>query len=320
MDAFDVSTTIQDVLGRFKHNADQKTYVITGPSVNSIGAEVARSLALCSPKRLILVGRAQKRIQPVVDEIKTLNPSVSVYFIQMDFLDLETVRSGTFAIKEITGEIHGLINCAGIMAPREYRESKYGVESQFAANHVGHFLLTNLLIAELGRGGGVVANVSSNAYVLAEVNLDDPNFQHGETYNGWLAYGQSKTANILFTVALANRANKLGIVAFAVDPGIILETSLQENSAITQEYFMSGFEIATQRNGGIPPPQHPPVSINQGTAVLLWSVLDPALRKSSGSWLQECQIRSARDYATNADYAEKLWNLSETLVGQKFEI
>lgn len=82
-------------------------------------------------------------------------------------------------IKGVTKEIHGLVNNAGVMAPRDYLVSKHGIESQFAVNHVGHFLLTNLLIQEglVGGQGTTIVNVSSLGYQLAEANLEDPNFQ-----------------------------------------------------------------------------------------------------------------------------------------------
>ncbi|KAF2093343.1 putative short-chain dehydrogenase [Rhizodiscina lignyota] len=318
--ARDINTTIQDVMSHFKGNAEDKTYVITGPSVKSLGAGVARGLAIGNPKRLILIGRSKERIQPVIDEINKLNPAVSTYFIAVNLLDLSTVRKGAEDIKNITPEVHGLVNCAGIMAPSKYEKSADGIESQFASNHVAHFLLTNLLIAELAKGNGVVVNVSSTGYELGEVDFEDPNFQNGETYDSWAGYGQSKTANILFTVALAKRASKLDVVAFAVDPGLVVETALQANSGVTQDHFMKGYELQVKRSGGIPPPMPPVVSLEQGVAVIVWPLLDPDLRKSSGSWIQECRISSAKPYATDADDAEKLWRLSEKLVGRGFNL
>jgi NAD(P)-dependent dehydrogenase (short-subunit alcohol dehydrogenase family) len=156
--------------------------VITGPSQGGLGAEVARGLAHGNPKCLILTGRSQNKIQPVIDEIKKINPSIDAQFVGADLLDNSTVRRAAADIRKITNEIHGLINNAGIMAPKDFSKSKDGIESQFAANHIGHFLLTNLLVSELEKGKGVVTNVSSRGYQLNGVFFDDPNFS---VCNSW---------------------------------------------------------------------------------------------------------------------------------------
>ena len=193
--------------------------MITGPSVQSLGAGAALGLASGSPKRLILIGRSLTKIQPVIDEVKSLSPETEAIFIQVDLLDLSSVRKGAEEIKSITDEVHGLINCAGIMAVEKYQESKDGIESQFAVNHVSHFLLTNLLKDELVKGKGVVVNVSSGGYELSDINLEDVNFDGGSKYSSWIAYAQSKTANLLFSLSLAERGRKNGVTAFAVNPG-----------------------------------------------------------------------------------------------------
>jgi NAD(P)-dependent dehydrogenase (short-subunit alcohol dehydrogenase family) len=195
------------------------TDVITGPSVKSLGARAALGLATGKPKRLILVGRSKSRIQPVIEEIKRLNPDVEATFVEIDLLDLASVRTGADTVKGITSEIHGLINCAGVMAVEKYQESKDGIESQFATNHISHFLLTNLLKVELANGSAVVVNVSSSGYELADINYNDVNFNGGVVYNSWVAYAQAKTANVLFSVSLADKGREHGIAAFAVNPG-----------------------------------------------------------------------------------------------------
>lgn len=193
---FDINTKTEDVLARFSGSVKGKTCqyqicalakltpthnlasdVITGPSVKSLGAAVAQALAAGNAKQLILVGRSKAKIQPVIDDIAKHYPSVSVHLVAVDLLDLSSIRGGAKAIMDITNEIHGLVNCAGIMAPVTYSESADGIESQFACNHVAHFLLTNLLMDELARGKAVVVNVSSGGYTLAEVRFDDIDFQ-----------------------------------------------------------------------------------------------------------------------------------------------
>ena len=126
------------------------------------------------------------------------------------------------------------------MALKDYATTKDGIEMQLGSNHVGHFLLTNLLLPKLlaAGGGARIVNVSSFGYMSGGVRFDDPSFQvrnsreievdqetslmnakHGEKYNAWLAYAQSKTANILFTAALANKLKNKGVLSFALNPG-----------------------------------------------------------------------------------------------------
>jgi NAD(P)-dependent dehydrogenase (short-subunit alcohol dehydrogenase family) len=193
--------------------------VITGPSLKSLGAGAALGLATGTPKQLILVGRSKPKIQTVIDAIKVSNANVDATFVEIDLLDLASVRKGADTIRSLTNEIHGMINSAGVMAVPEYQESKDGIESQFATNHVAHFLLTNLLKNELIHGHGVVVNVSSSGYELADIDYDDVNFDNGKKYNSWVAYAQGKTANILFSVSIAERGRKHGVAAFAVNPG-----------------------------------------------------------------------------------------------------
>lgn len=131
----------------------------------------------------MLAARTESKVTPVIDEIKKISADVKVVFIQLDLLDNSSVREAAKQIKAETSVIHGLVNNAGVMAVRNYVTSKDGIESQFAANHVGHFLLTKLLIQEIlaaGEGARVI-NVASLGYQLAEANLKDPNFRVSPT-------------------------------------------------------------------------------------------------------------------------------------------
>lgn len=135
-----------------------------------------------------------------------------------------------------------LINNAGIMALHEYTTSPDGVEMQFAANHLGHFLLTNLLFPLLSPGSRVVS-VSSAGHVLGNVRFDDVNFENGKVYEEWAGYGQAKSANVLFTVDLARKWAAKGILAFSLHPGNIFETNLADNLVnVEWQYVMGLFE------------------------------------------------------------------------------
>ncbi|PQE30170.1 Short-chain dehydrogenase protein [Rutstroemia sp. NJR-2017a WRK4] len=230
MVSFDINTTGSDVVKHFFSQSEGKTcsspfsdfcdhftlsraqltlsVAITGPSENSIGAETAITLASANPKKNILVGRTESKVTPVIEAIKKANPSIEVAFVEIDLLSNKSVRQAAEKIETLTDKIHVLINNAGVMAVRNYITSTDGVESQFAANYLGHFLLTNLLVKEIlaaASEGARIVQVGSLGYQLGETNLEDINFQDGKTYNPWIAYGQAKTAMILFNVALSER-------------------------------------------------------------------------------------------------------------------
>lgn len=248
MARFDVETTGSTIVKTFAQQVKGKTFLITGPSSKGLGAETALALASAAPKRILLAGRSLPKIQPVIDEIKGTDSSIDVQFIPLDLSSNSSVRDAASKINELVDRLDVVFNVAGVMGLPEYTRSVDGNEMQFASNHLGHFLLTNLLMEKIAKAKGVVVNVSSTGYELNEVQFEDPNFsvsspvlalgfqisfhpfrqagqeeneiaepveQGGKTYNPWKAYAQSKTANILFSVALAER----GLTAFSCDPG-----------------------------------------------------------------------------------------------------
>ncbi|KAG7009751.1 patulin synthase [Physcia stellaris] len=322
MGAYNADTEGKDAIKDLGQYASGKTFLITGASQSGLGAETALILASAKPSHIILAGRSEDKISPVIEEIKKIDSSVKATYVKLDLLDNGSVRKAAEQIKSLTKKIDVIINNAGIMAPKEYATSKDGIESQFAANHVGHFLLTGLLMEEvLAAGeGATIINVSSLGYQLAEANLDDPNFDDGKSYNGWRAYGQSKTANILFSTALGKKLGSKGIAVFAVHPGVIMESKLLANSGVTNEYFMEAYQMAVERNNGNPLPPQTTKTLGQGAATIVIGALDPSFRNSSPSLLVENQVAEAAPYATDEANAEKLWALSEKLVGQKFDI
>lgn len=196
--------------------------MITGPSWESIGSETAFTLARGSPAALIFLGRDISKIQPVIDEVHKINTVTATKFFEVHLDSLASVRK---VAKQIVDDqeiphIDVLINNAGIMAC-PYAKTEDGIERQFATNHVGHFLLTNLIMPKLlaAKPNPRVVNVSSYGNVLSDV-LEDPNFNgDGKDYSPFVAYGQSKTANVLFAVGLNERLKKKGLKAFALDPG-----------------------------------------------------------------------------------------------------
>lgn len=205
---------------------------ITGATASGLGAQTAVYLAAAAPAAIILLGRTESKSLSVVDEIKKVSPTTTILFVTLDLSNFASIRSAATWLLEDDSITHidCLINNAGIMAP-PFALTSEGIESQFGSNHVGHFLLTNLLMPKIlaARGGARIVNVTSSGYALGEVRFDDWNFDEGRKYEKWSGYGQSKTANILFTTELVRRLGKKGIESYAPHPGRVGDTNLADH-------------------------------------------------------------------------------------------
>ncbi|TGO30560.1 hypothetical protein BPAE_0004g00150 [Botrytis paeoniae] len=311
------STYAVDMVKRFSQHADGKTFLITGPSEEGIGAEIALSIASSSnPSMIILAGRQKMKILSVMFLIRQMNPNINVVWIPLNLLDNESIRAAADAIKKLeTGKIHIVINNAGVMGVRNYTTSKQGVESQFAANYLGHFLLTNLLMDRIFAAreeGAVIVNVGSLGYELGE---------GGQSYNAWKAFGQSKTAMLLWNIALGKRLANKDISTLVVHPGTTLETKLLENSSIDQVQLAESYKLTIDRNEGKPFQPQNMVTRQEAAGTIILAALDPAYRALSPAFIVDEKVNSqTRSYATSEQDAEILWKLSEQLVGETFNI
>ncbi|ETS84586.1 hypothetical protein PFICI_02611 [Pestalotiopsis fici W106-1] len=325
MSSFGNKTTSEEVVEAFSSRIQGRTFLITGTSANGLGATAAIALARAGPEHIILVGRSKAKVDPVIEEIAAANPNVKATFVQCELSDFDSVRKAGAEIlenKDIT-KIDVILNNAGVMAVKEYTKDKQGYELQLSSNHLGHFLLTSIIFPKvLAAGAGSrIVNVTSRGHRVGPFRFDDYNFSNGKEYEPWTAYGQSKTANILFSVELARRLADKGIKAFAVHPGGILTTGLATHLDIES---LGDIPAIAKRNNGWDsfPPLDPATfkTASGGAATELAAVLDPAFDGKSGAYVKDCQISEALDYATDAQNAQRLWRLSEELVGQKFDI
>ncbi|TGO63872.1 hypothetical protein BCON_0010g00370 [Botryotinia convoluta] len=314
---FGQETNGAEVVASFPKSVADKTFVITGPTPGGLGAQTALLLAASKPATILLLGRDESKATATVESVKAISPSTTVKFVHCDLGNYSSIRTAAEFILATTPKIHTLINNAGVMAPAEYCTTPEGVELQFGANHVGHFLLTNLLmpaiVAATSEGARIV-NLSSIGWSLGEVRFDDYNFNNGKDYDRWSGYGQSKAANILFTVELAKRLKSKGVQAFAVHPGLI-GTNLARDMVPEKDYgpMIERFVSRGYINMDGPLPWK---SLEVGTSTTLVAALDPALKDHSGVYLADCQVAETAEYTTNPEYAERLWALSEKLVGQ----
>jgi NAD(P)-dependent dehydrogenase (short-subunit alcohol dehydrogenase family) len=252
--------------------AESLLVVITGASYGGLGSHTALLLAAANPAEIVLLGRSEDKASQVMKEIRETSPSTVVRFVKIDLMSCASVRAAAAEIKSSISKVDVLINNAGIMGAK-FSLTAENVESHLGANHIGHFLLTNLLVPKLeaSGGGARVVNISSAMYEFSPVMFDNYNFSNGKTYNAWTAYGQSKTANILFAVALASKLEKKGIRSYSLHPGVIQTTGLSSGVdpaawPIVEPMFESkDMEMPKEKN------------IEQGCATTLAAALDPAL-------------------------------------------
>lgn len=184
MSQFDSQTRGEEVCETFPSQIEGKTFLITGTSANGLGAKFATMLARNSPAQIILVARSKSKVDPVVDEIKSVNSSISVKFVACELSDQDSVRSAAETIladAEIK-KVDVVVNNAGVMALLEYQVDKHGNEMQLSANHIGHFLLTNLIMPKiLAAGAGArIINLTSLGHRIGPFRFDDPKFSNGQ--------------------------------------------------------------------------------------------------------------------------------------------
>src|SRR5713101_8070543 len=244
----------------------------------------------------------------------------------MDLLDPASIDAFAARFLASGQPLHILVNSAGIMACPLARDSR-GYESQFATNHLGHFQLVARLWPALRQANGArVVSVSSWGHRQSPVVFEDPNFERRD-YDRWSAYGQSKTANILFALALDKRAKAEGVRAFSLHPGSIVGTGLEKH--LSREELQAAGVID---EGGKPilDAAKNLKTVEQGAATSVWCATSPRLDGMGGVYCQDCDIaplvseeiaanqfgslpRGVMPHAVDPEAADRLWSLSEQL-------
>lgn len=314
MSSFGARSTTDDVLAG--NDLTGKTIFITGGN-SGLGQESGRAMA-SQGAHVILVGRSQDKLDAAVATIKQESPGAEVETIICDLGSLASVRACTDEANKRFAKIDVLINNAGVMAcPKERTED--GFERQFGTNHVGHFQLTKGLMSLIEAGSDKrIVNLSSRGHHICPVDLDDPHFENRE-YNEWVSYGQSKTANVLFSVGLEDRFAARGIHAYAVHPGGI-NTNLSRHLSEEQEQAL--IERVTTSD-----PDFEWKSIPQGAATQVWAATASELAGKGGVYCEDCHVAEiddqssnsgVRSYALDKANADRLWQLSEEMIGEPF--
>jgi len=286
-----------------------KRAIVTGASAG-IGQETARALAGAGAEVTLAVrdtAAGEKAAAEITDTAGAANVSVG----RLDLADRASV--GEF-VARWTGPLHILVNNAGIMATPE-RRTPEGWELQFATNHLGHFALTTGLHGALAAAGGArVVMVSSVGHVNGEVLFDDVNFER-HPYNAWVAYSQSKTADVLFAVEAARRWQGDRIAVNALNPGRIASTGLISHvdpAAVPPQSFDAAGTTGVSVK-----------DIPQGAATSVLLAASPFVEGVTGRYFEDCQEaepfvpgvrRGVAAYALDPAKAARLWQLSLDLL------
>jgi len=284
--------------------------LVTGASTG-LGLETARALAAVGAAVTMAV-RTASRGAAAEATIREQLPDASLECGLLDLTSLASVRQFAEWFTSRHDRLGILINNAGVMAT-PFERTADGFELQFGTNHLGHFLLTNLLSPLLIAGAPArVISLSSGGHRSSDIIWDDPNYERRE-YDKFEAYGQSKTANILFSVELDRRLHDRGVRAYAVHPGMIA-TELGRH--MTRDDYRALSERAKRGPGGGFPQRK---SIESGAATSIWAATSGELRTQGGVYCEDCAVSDQHaPWALDADAARRLWALSETLVGQSF--
>jgi NAD(P)-dependent dehydrogenase (short-subunit alcohol dehydrogenase family) len=312
---FGPRTTAQEVLGG--QNLTGKIAIVTG-GYSGLGLETVKVLAAAGATVIVPV-RTPEKAQAALSAV----PGVELE--QLDLMDPASIEEFAGRFLASGRPLHILVNSAGIMATPLIRDSR-GFESQLATNHLGHFQLVLRLWPALKKAEGArIVSVSSRAHQLAGFDFEDPNF-NTRTYDKWLAYGQSKTANALFAVAMDKRGEPHGVRAFSVHPGTIVtdlarsltDDELRAMGALNEQ----GERVFTEYNDERK-------TIEEGAATSVWCAVHPQLDGKGGVYCENGDIAVITDipytpgvfkWAVNDADAERLWTLSEQLTGSKFDI
>lgn len=215
---FDEASTSETVVQALGSQIAGRTFLVTGAGAQSLGGWAALYLSQGSPEHIILVSRTKHNVEPVMEEIASVNPAVKTRFVPCELSDQDSVRAAASAIRARYPAINVIINNAAMLGGPAYATDRHGIELQLSTNHLGHFLLTNLLMPSVlaaGRGARII-NVSCHEHRLSPFRFDDYNFSGGATYDMWTGFGQSKTANVLFSLALTLALKRRGVTSTAV--------------------------------------------------------------------------------------------------------
>jgi NAD(P)-dependent dehydrogenase (short-subunit alcohol dehydrogenase family) len=296
-----------------------KLALVTG-GAGGLGAETARALA-SQGARVVITARDLAKGEAAAKAIRESTGNEGVRVEELELGCLASVRAFAERFLARDDALHILVNNAGVMAC-PFDKTADGFELQFGTNHLGHFFMTCLIAPALLRGAPArVVSLSSRGHQQSPVVFDDIGFER-RPYDKWAAYGQSKTANVLFAVELERRLGARGVHAYAVHPGVI-PTDLARHLEPADYTMMR--ERAAARGGELKLK-----SVAAGAATSVYAATAPELEGRGGVYLEDCRVApvddresagsGVRSYAVDPDAAKRLWSLSEEMVGRSFPL
>lgn len=271
---------------------DGKTVVITGANTG-IGKETAIDLAKRGA-RIIIACRDMEKGQAALKEVIETSANENVTCMKLDLSDSKSIREFAESINKGEDKLNILINNAGVMVC-PYGKTANGFELQIGVNHMGHFLLTYLLLDLIKKSAPArIINVSSMAHTWGSINLEDINSE--KSYDKRGAYSQSKLANVLFTRSLAKRLQGTGVTTYSLHPGVV-QTDLWRHLSGPQQFVMKVVSPFTK-------------SSTEGAQTTIFCAVEPALENESGGYYSDCAPAKCSAPAQDEDLAQKLWELS----------
>jgi len=324
VNAFGSISTTDEVLSGV--NLDGKRILVTGVSAG-LGVETARSL-VAHGAQVVGAARDLAKAKAATEQVRedAAANGGSFELVELDLANLKSVRACADGLLAKGDPFDVIIANAGVMAT-PFGHTADGFETQFGTNHLGHFVFVNRL-ASLIRTGGRLINLSSAGHRFANVDVEDPNFER-TPYDPWVAYGRSKTANILFAVAFDKRHRERGVRAAAVHPGAI-HTELGRHVDLSQ--FQEMIEQMNQQLAAEGKPPFQLKTIPQGAATSVWAAVVAPADEIGGRYCENCHVgnivpdhvainpvnEGVRGYALDPKSADALWKKSEELVGESF--
>jgi len=328
-----------------------QTRLGSGYSSTSTAAEVIKGIDLSSKIAIVTGGYAGVGLETVKTLVKAgaevwvpardvekarknLAGISSVTVKPMDLMDPASIDEFARMFLGVRDRLDLLINNAGIMWAPLRRDSR-GNESQLSTNHLGHFQLTARLWPALKRAGKArVVTISSFGHQIAPFHFEDPNFERRE-YETLQGYGQSKTANNLFSVELDHRGKDLGVRAYSVHPGSVNGTDLGREAPVELFKQMGMFDA----NGKIfPEVERKLKTIPQGAATTVWCATSSLLNNIGGVYCEDADVagldrgdiehkydepstlHGVKPYSVDAGNAQRLWKLTEQMTQLKFPV
>ncbi|XP_058125419.1 retinol dehydrogenase 13-like [Anopheles ziemanni] len=282
--------------------ADGKVVIVTGANTG-IGKETAHALARRGA-HVYMACRDMKKCEEARQEIVLDTRNPQVYCRECDLASMQSIREFAKQFKAEQPRLDILINNAGVMrCPRTL--TKEGIEMQLGVNHMGHFLLTNLLLDQLKLSApSRIVVVSSLAHTRGRIAVEDLN--SANSYDEAKAYEQSKLANVMFTRELARRLEGTGVTVNSLHPGIV-DTELMRHMGIFNSWFSAVF---------VKPFVWPFLkSPLYGAQTTLYAALDPDLQKVTGQYFSDCAPKDVAEQAKDERVAKWLWAVSEKWTG-----